>query len=87
MAPRWGCARHKSLDREIQSPVAGDERQEQQNGMELESSTALNRPKRGVFLGLRGVLELRRASTLLCAARLEGVEAPVSSGCEPGVTV
>jgi hypothetical protein len=41
---------------------------------------ALNSPKGGVFLRLRGIVEPRRASTSLCAVRLEGAEAPVSSG-------
>jgi hypothetical protein len=47
----------------------------------------LNPPKRGVFLGLRGVLEPRRASTSLCAARLEALGRWCLPGVSPGVTV
>jgi hypothetical protein len=41
----------KSLDRETVSPVAGGKRTEQQNRMESGAMTALNPPKRCVFLG------------------------------------
>jgi RNA polymerase sigma factor (sigma-70 family) len=61
---------NKSLDRETESPVAGGERKEQQNGIECRATMALNHPKCGVFSRLRGVLEPRRYTMLLCAARL-----------------
>ena len=64
----------KSLDRETGSPVAGGERQEQQNGMEsVGSSTALNSPKWRVFLVLRGVFGAAWSVDALRAARLEAL--------------